>query len=134
MSFILRSIDISATPIKITEYFLEYLKVDDTSGKGLFEVIMNEIENIGLDIDNLRGQGYDNGSNMKESFRVDYFLYIVDQAILSLQNRFEQFEAYELPVTVASAEKKFFKIKIDKILSKINYVSREIKWISHFIN
>ncbi|XP_070040246.1 uncharacterized protein [Nicotiana tomentosiformis] len=33
--------------------------------KGLFEVIIDEIKNIGLDIDNLRGQGYDNGSNMK---------------------------------------------------------------------
>ncbi|KAK4720458.1 hypothetical protein R3W88_010691 [Solanum pinnatisectum] len=57
--------NISATPINVTEYFLEFLKVDDTSGKGLFEVILDEIKCIGLDIDNLRGQGYDNGSNMK---------------------------------------------------------------------
>ncbi|KAG5605443.1 hypothetical protein H5410_026935, partial [Solanum commersonii] len=33
--------------------------------------------------------------SLEESFRVDYFLYIVDQAIFSLQNRFEQFEVYE---------------------------------------
>ena len=33
--------------------------------------------------------------SLEESFRVDYFLYIVDQAIFLLQNRFEQFEAYE---------------------------------------
>jgi len=65
MSFIIRSVDISTTPINVTEYFLEFLKVDDTSGKGLFEVILDEIKCIGLDIDNLRGQGYDNGSNMK---------------------------------------------------------------------
>lgn len=44
ISFILRSVDISATPIKINEYFLEVLKVDDTSGKGLFEVIIDEIK------------------------------------------------------------------------------------------
>ncbi|XP_059290873.1 uncharacterized protein LOC132044404 [Lycium ferocissimum] len=65
MTFALRSVDISATPIKINEYFLEFLKVDDTSGKGVFEAIIDEIKNVGLDIDNLRGQGYDNGSNMK---------------------------------------------------------------------
>ncbi|RZC17397.1 hypothetical protein D0Y65_010267, partial [Glycine soja] len=45
MILILRCIDTSKSPIKIEEYFLEFLKVDDTSGKG--------------------GQGYDNGSNMK---------------------------------------------------------------------
>ncbi|XP_070052794.1 uncharacterized protein [Nicotiana tomentosiformis] len=199
ISFILRSVDITVTPVRITEYFLEFLKVDDTSGKCLFEVIVDEIKSIGLDIDNLRGQGYDNGSNMKgkhqgvqkrlldinprsfytpcvnsvskhlqskdmhidvaidqlrglisffkkyreeglatamisakeiayklniepefrnkrviyrkkqfdenvdneitksleKSFRVDYFLYIVDQTIFSLQSRFEQFEVYE---------------------------------------
>ncbi|XP_073101993.1 uncharacterized protein [Elaeis guineensis] len=65
MSFILRCVDISSSPIKIMEYFFEFLKVDDTTGKGLFDVIMDEIKYIGLDINNLRGQGYDNGSNMK---------------------------------------------------------------------
>uniref|UniRef100_A0A3Q7FLN2 DUF4371 domain-containing protein n=1 Tax=Solanum lycopersicum TaxID=4081 RepID=A0A3Q7FLN2_SOLLC len=60
MSFIIPSVDISTTPINVTEYFLEFLKVDDTSGKRLFEVIFDEIKCIGLDIDNLRGQGYDN--------------------------------------------------------------------------
>jgi len=31
----------------------------------------------------------------QESFRIDYFLYIVDKAIITLQNRFEQFKIYE---------------------------------------
>ena len=31
----------------------------------------------------------------EESYRVDYFLYIVDQAISSLNSRFEQFQKYE---------------------------------------
>ena len=30
-------------------------------------------------------------------------------------------------------KKKFFKIKIDKIIHKINYVTRNIKWISYII-
>jgi len=33
--------------------------------------------------------------SLEESFRVDYFIYIVDQAIFSLQNRIEPVEAYE---------------------------------------
>ncbi|XP_070032673.1 uncharacterized protein [Nicotiana tomentosiformis] len=39
MSFILRNIDITVTPVRITEYFLELLKVDDTSGKGLLKLL-----------------------------------------------------------------------------------------------
>ena len=31
----------------------------------------------------------------EESFRINYFLYIVDQAILSIESRFEQFQIYE---------------------------------------
>lgn len=31
----------------------------------------------------------------EESFRVNYFLYIVDQAIASLTRRFEQYQEYE---------------------------------------
>jgi hypothetical protein len=39
--------------------------VNDTTEQGLFDVLQNELQNLGLDIDNVRGQGYDNGSNMK---------------------------------------------------------------------
>ena len=31
----------------------------------------------------------------EESFRIDYFLYIVDKEISSIENRFEQFQIYE---------------------------------------
>jgi hypothetical protein len=30
-----------------------------------FDVLVGELNHLGLDIDNVRGQGYDNGSNMK---------------------------------------------------------------------
>ncbi|KAF5797875.1 putative transcription factor and/or regulators TTF-type(Zn) family [Helianthus annuus] len=65
MSIILRCLDISSTPIEVKEYFFEFIIVDDTTGKGLFDAMVEEISNIGLDINNIRGQGYDNGSNMK---------------------------------------------------------------------
>ncbi|XP_074277065.1 uncharacterized protein LOC141600719 [Silene latifolia] len=44
---------------------LRFLNVDDTTGQGLFVVLQNELKKMGLDIDDVRGQGYDNGSNMK---------------------------------------------------------------------
>ena len=50
---------------KIDEHFVEFLKIDNISGKGLFNEIINAIKNLELDINDVRGQGYDNGSNMK---------------------------------------------------------------------
>ena len=65
MSFTLRCVDISTSPIKIIEHFVEFVKVDDTTRKGLFDEIINVINIIELDINDIRGHGYDNGSNMK---------------------------------------------------------------------
>jgi len=36
-----------------------------TNGQGLFDVLQEELKNLGLDIDSVRGQSYDNGANMK---------------------------------------------------------------------
>lgn len=66
MTLIICCVDISTSPIKIEEFFVEFLKVYDTTGQWLFEELQNILETLGLDINNVRGQGYDNGSNMKD--------------------------------------------------------------------
>ncbi|KAL7264547.1 hypothetical protein ACSBR1_002493 [Camellia fascicularis] len=65
MSLVVRCVDVSTSPIKVKEFFLEFLNVDDTSGIRLFDKLQEALVNLQLDIGDLRGQGYDNGSNMK---------------------------------------------------------------------
>jgi hypothetical protein len=65
MSLIIRYFDISSGSVCIEESFLDYLDVNDTVRQGLFDVLLEELKSLELDVDNVRGQGYDNGSNMK---------------------------------------------------------------------
>jgi hypothetical protein len=65
MSLIIRCVNILENRIKVEEHFVEFITVDDTTGEGLFNDIIGLIKKLDLNIDDIRGQGYDNGSNMK---------------------------------------------------------------------
>ena len=47
------------------EAFLGYLRVDDSTGRGLSDTFMKLAEELGLNFADCRGQCYDNGANMK---------------------------------------------------------------------
>ena len=43
---------------------MEFINVVGTTGLALFNELQIALKNLGLNIDDVRGQGYDNGSNM----------------------------------------------------------------------
>ena len=46
------------------------MDVYDTTKQGLFDVLQEELKSLDLDVDNMSGQRYDNGSNMSILFRL----------------------------------------------------------------
>lgn len=51
--------------VNVREHFLGFVQVSDTSGQGLTACLLDQLSKRGIPVRNMRGQGYDNGSNMK---------------------------------------------------------------------
>lgn len=64
ISQVLRTVKINAGECKIEENFIDFINYDGKSGLQLTEMIIRKLVEDGLDIQNCRGQVYDNGSNM----------------------------------------------------------------------
>ena len=49
--------------VYITESFLGFTAVKDTTGNGLTDTLTGVLDSLGLELTNCRGQSYDNGTN-----------------------------------------------------------------------
>lgn len=49
----------------IHEHFIRFLEVAESTGQHLLDVLLLELTRLSLDVSDIRGQGYDNGANMK---------------------------------------------------------------------
>ncbi|XP_046587870.1 uncharacterized protein LOC124293018 [Neodiprion lecontei] len=65
MTAVVRFVTVSKNTVEICEHFIGFVVVDDTTGKGLYETLLDILKSNNLELNNCRGQGYDNGSNMK---------------------------------------------------------------------
>lgn len=67
MTFVLRYVyfDVDIRVFSIKESFIEYVNVSDTTGKAIADVAVSTLSRNTLEVGNMRGQGYDNGANMR---------------------------------------------------------------------
>ena len=71
MTIILRFVSILPTPdekesyVDIREHFLSFIDIIDTTGAGMTEKILETLDYYGIFMQDLRGQGYDNGLSIR---------------------------------------------------------------------
>ena len=71
MTIILRFVSKLPTPdekesyVDTREHLLSFIDITDTTGAGMTEKILETLDSHGISMQDLRGQGYDNGSNMR---------------------------------------------------------------------
>lgn len=64
MCQIIRYVYIKNGRITIEESFIDFIETKEKTGSGLADEIVNKLQKDGLSIENVRGQGYNNGANM----------------------------------------------------------------------
>lgn len=64
MCQIIRYVSICGKECTIEESFVDFINVSNKTGEGLAKEILNKLQKDGLDLNDIRGQGYDNGANM----------------------------------------------------------------------
>jgi len=65
MSFTIRFVDEDNGNLHVAEHFIGFREVSESTGESLTELLLKTLRENKLDIMNCRGQGYDNGANMK---------------------------------------------------------------------
>ncbi|XP_067123962.1 zinc finger MYM-type protein 1-like, partial [Centruroides vittatus] len=68
-SVIIRYVNFEEKRLIINESFIRFIEATDVTGEGLAKTLLKTLSELDLDIMNCRGQGYDNGSNMKWKYK-----------------------------------------------------------------
>ncbi|KAK5648627.1 hypothetical protein RI129_003519 [Pyrocoelia pectoralis] len=65
MTLIMRFVSCDNGIVNIRENFLGFVDITDSTGRGLCATLLELLEKWNFPIEDMRGQGYDNGANMK---------------------------------------------------------------------
>ena len=64
MTMTIRHVHVSGSDVTVFEHFTGFIHVKSSTASSLTESVLQKLNELGLDISNCKGQGYDNGANM----------------------------------------------------------------------
>jgi len=101
---------------EIKEYFVDFVHISSTTGMDLSNILIEKLKEYGLDINNCRGQAYDNGANMAGLYK-GVRAYILNQNPLAF---FVPYAAYSLNLCLedaggSSSQTQLFFLMIERI-------------------
>ncbi len=105
LSLVLRIVNCeSLVEANIAEHFVGFVNVNDTTGKSLFDTLIEHLNSFRLNISDCRGQSYDNGINMMGHKQG------VQKRLLEINNKAlcVPCSSHSLNLVVADAAKAFF--------------------------
>ncbi|XP_004212409.2 zinc finger MYM-type protein 1 [Hydra vulgaris] len=54
--------------VVVSEHFVTFFELQDTTGANMTKVVIDKLLELGVNLDDMRGQGYDNGANMRGKY------------------------------------------------------------------
>ncbi|XP_063819165.1 uncharacterized protein LOC135057201 [Pseudophryne corroboree] len=132
MTMILRFVNIASLtddcePVRIKEHFLGFLPLKETTGAGMTEIILHHLEEMSLPVVNIRGQGYDNGSNMKGDIYDALFEIYNDNTLTGASGNTSRIEAQGLAKGISNFKFVIFLVVWYGILFEVNMTSKQLQ-------
>lgn len=64
ITMVFRYVHIQNDEVEVRENFIGFFQADKSTGEFFYDFLIQKLNHLALNIDHMRGQGYDNGSNM----------------------------------------------------------------------
>ncbi|KYQ53250.1 hypothetical protein ALC60_07613 [Trachymyrmex zeteki] len=134
LSIVVCFVLLDAKVVQVREHFLGFSPITNSTGEGLSEFILEELSKLKLNVYDIRGQGYDNGTNMRGKHNG------LQRKIVNINSRANTHTAIHIKESLTFLTnltdflKKCRSESFENILTTANDLAKELEIESNFIS